>query len=133
MLQLRKMPAIAPQGQNNGVFSNISVVEGQDTAGKACQTLKVEVQLDAKNSDGVPYTVAKQYNLNKRGVTLFEKDFAAWSNRELTDEELDQFDAENLMKNKPVQVEVKHRKEGKKMISVIGSFLPTSDTASAAA
>jgi len=133
ILQLRKMPAIAPRGQNRGIFASINVEPGQDATGNECQVLKVEVELEIKHPQGVPYTVTKQYNLESRGLASFQKDFASWSGRELTDEELDQFDADKWMKNKSVLVEIKHRKEGKNSIPVIKSFLPAPEAAPASA
>lgn len=133
ILQLRKMPAIAPQGQNRGIFASISVEPGDNATGNEGQLLKVEVELAVKNAQGVPYAVTKQYNLESRGLASFQKDFNSWSERKLTDEELNQFDADKLMKNKSVLVEIKHKKDGKNSIPVIKSFLPAPEAAPASA
>ena len=130
MIVIKKLPAVAPKGQNLGVFSDIKQETGKDDLGKDFNRLKKIVTLEAKNPDGKPYTVEKTYNLLGRGVRDFQADFLSWSGRLLTDEELAAFDAEAAMKGKPVIVEISHRKEGKnKLVADIEKFLPAPATA----
>lgn len=124
-ITLKKMPAVAPRGQNRGVFTDLKVEAGKDDLGKDYNRLTVIVTLEAKDPDGKAYQVEKTYNLLGRGVREFQADFLSWSGRLLTDEELAAFDAETAMKAKWVIVELSHRKEGKnKLVTDIDKFLP---------
>src|SRR5512142_1843059 len=60
---LKKMPEVAPKGQNPGVFTDIKQETGKDDLGKDFNRLKKIVTLEAKDADGKPYTVEKTYNL----------------------------------------------------------------------
>ena len=124
IIQLRKMPDVAPRGQQSGFFSAIQAESGKDALGQDCNYLKVVVDLATKDAKGQSYRVEKKYNLSGRGVTAFQDDYKSWSGLSLTDEELDSFNSDVLMKDKPVTVEIKHRKEGKKLIPAIENFLP---------
>src|SRR5262245_13584014 len=123
-IQLRKMPAIAPRGKNRGIFSGVTDQPAKNASGKECIELKVVVDLDAKGPDGKPFQVEKRYNLSGHGLRFFQDDFASWAGRHLTDEELDQFDPDVLMKGKPVVVDTDHKREGKKLVSIVQKFLP---------
>jgi hypothetical protein len=123
------MPTVPPKGQNLGSFNDITQESGKDKLGKDFSTLKVPVTLAAKDPQGKPYQVEKIYNLLGRGVRDFKEDFYSWTGRQLTDEELDAFNAETEMKGKPVIVELSHRKQGKTIVAEIEKFLPVSATA----
>jgi hypothetical protein len=123
-ITLKKMPAVAPKGQNLGSFGVITQESGKDKLGKDYSTLKVPVILAAKDPEGKPYKVEKIYNLLGRGVREFQADFLSWTGRQLTDEELDAFNAEAEMNGKPVIVELSHRKQGKTIVADIEKFLP---------
>ena len=123
-LTIRKLPAVAPKGQNPGNYGVVTQESGKDKLGKDYSTLKVPVILAAKDPDGKAYQVEKTYNLLGRGVREFQADFLSWSGRQLTDEELDAFNAETEMNGKPVIVELSHRKQGKTIVADIEKFLP---------
>ena len=127
------MPAVPPKGQNLGSFGVITQESGKDKLGKDYSILKVPVILAAKDPDGKAYQVEKTYNLLGRGVREFQADFLSWSGRQLTDEELDAFNAESEMNGKSVIVELSHRKQGKMIVADIDKFLPVPAAAQATA
>ena len=124
-ITLKKMPTVAPKGQNRGVCTDFKVEAGKDDLGKDYNRFTTIVTLEAKDPEGKAYQVEKTYNLLGRGVREFQADFLSWTGRLLTDEELAAFDAEAAMKGKPVIVELSHRKDGKnKLVADIEKFLP---------
>jgi len=126
MLTLMKIEEIAPPAEQTGVNTQVSIKIGKDDNGVDFKNLDWEIDLDAVDSTGKKFRLKRTYRIDlKRGVTAFRNDFAAWSGRKLTDYELSKFDAEQLMKGKPVKLVVRHRKEGKKTVAVIDRFLRT--------
>jgi hypothetical protein len=122
--QLRKMPIVAPRGEQRGQF--ISVVCGDLEIlkdDKKRQLVTVFVQLEATDKNKNPFVVTKVYNVKGRGDTAFEDDYKSWSGEELTPEQMDDFDP-SIIVGKPVVVQITHRKEGKELVPVIEKFLP---------
>jgi hypothetical protein len=84
-------------------------------------------QLEAKNAQGQPFQVQKVYNCvgNGRGINAFLKDYELWTGAALSETELcNEFDANEVVKGKPVLVEISHRKNGKVKEAWIKGFLP---------
>ena len=126
MLTLMKIEEVAPPGEHTGVFTKVAIETGKDDIGVEYKHLVLVVDLDAVDSTGKKFPLKRQYKINiSRGLTAFRNDFADWSGQKLTDYELNKFDAEKLMKGKPVKLFVRHRKEGKKPVAVIDRFLRT--------
>jgi hypothetical protein len=126
MLTLMKIEEMPPPGEQTGVFTKVSIQTGKDDVGIEIKKLNLDIELDAVDSAGKKFPLQKTYRVDlKRGVTAFRNDFLAWSGRKLTDYELSKFDAEKLMKGKPVRLVVRHRKEDKKSVAVVDKFLRT--------
>jgi hypothetical protein len=125
-LILRKLPTVAPRGKQKGVYAEVIVNTGKNKLGQPYNDLIVAADLEQKDPLGKPYRIEKKYNLEgrARGLAAFQADFESAQGRSLTDEELDAFDPDTLLKGKPVIVEIKHRKEGKKIVAYIDGFFP---------
>lgn len=121
--QLRRMPTVAPRGEQRGQF--ISVVCGEEETlkgGKTRQLVMVSVQLQATDKNKNPFVVTKVYNIAGRGATAFAADYKSWAGEELTPEQMDPFDP-GVMIGKPVVVHIDHRKEGQELVPVVEQFL----------
>lgn len=122
---LKPAPAIAPRGNQPGVFFAIKQDIATDAVGNQIQNdLGVIVQLEAGDAAGKPHQVQKKYNLLGRGFAAFAKDFESWKGRPLTLEETEGFDADVLLKGERVVCTINHRKDGKEAVPVIKAFLP---------
>lgn len=124
--ELIKIVDIPAPGNHLGVFTKITIETGKDDSGVDYKLLVAGVELDATDSTGKKFELKKTYNLNfARSLTSFRNDYFDWSGHKLTDYEMSQFEAETMMNGKPVQLVVRHRKEGKKSVAVIDRFLRT--------
>jgi hypothetical protein len=121
---LKSAPAIAPRGKQVGTFIEARQEAGKDQYDAAYNRLVAAVQLDAKDKTGSPFKVEKSYNLLGRGVSGFSDDFRSWSRRALTQDEIEGFDPDVLIKGQKVVVEIAHRKVGKEMVAYIAGFHP---------
>ena len=121
---LKSAPAIAPRGKQVGTFIEARQESGKDSYDAAFNRVVVVVQLDAKDKTNAPFKVEKAYNLLGRGVTGFSEDFRAWNRRQLTQDEVEGFDPDALIKGKRVVAEINHRKTGKEMTAYIAGFHP---------
>jgi hypothetical protein len=126
IIVLKSAPAIAPRGKQPGVFIDTKQTTGTDSFGVAYNNVTVCVDLHAKDKRGNPYRIEKAYNLLGRGFSAFAKDFQSWNLRKLTQDEVEAFNPEDLMKGKPVVVEVAHRKVGTDVVAHIAAFHPAS-------
>lgn len=89
--------------------------------------LILNVPLDGKQVNGSPFELEDcRFNMKEkgRGLNSFQKVFATCQGRPLTDDELDNFDYDALLKGKEVFVAVKHKKVGTKLVAYIASFHP---------
>ena len=126
MLKLITIDEIPAPGEHTGTFTKVSIEQGKDENSVDFKNLVPVIDLNATDSEGNKFQLKKPYNLNfPRGLTAFRNDYLDWSGHKLTDYELSKFDAEKLMKGKPVKLVVRHRKEGKKSVAVIDRFLRT--------
>jgi len=128
IIQLRKKPDVAPEGENQGHFYSITVLpQTIKNAGKKTEktetNLEVVVELDATDSKKQPYRVSKTYNIEGRGVTAFQTDVDSWRGKPLTEAELDRFEPQ-VMLNQPVTVTISRAGEGKLLHPVITAFGP---------
>ncbi len=121
---LKSAPAIAPRGKQAGVFIEARQESGKDQYDAAYNRLVAAVQLDATDKTGSSFKVEKSYNLLGRGVSGFSDDFRSWSRRALTQDEIEGFDPDVLIKGQKVVVEITHRKIGKEMVAYITGFHP---------
>lgn len=126
ILHIRKKPTIAPCGQNQGRIAAIQMEGDVTSEGKDERILRIIVDLYTVDSKDSPYRVEKIYKLGGRGIKAFCEDFKSVKGRAITDDELDAFNPEELMKDQNVTVEIKHRKDGKKIVPAIDKFLPVS-------
>jgi hypothetical protein len=131
MLKLIELKNIPVEGIHKGVVKNTELKSGTNEEGESYEDLVVTVGLETKDSTGKPYQVEKTYNLKGRGLASFRKDYKAWQGKKLTDKDLAEFDADKLMNNQPVRVEVKHKKEGSETQAVVDKLLPVSSAAPA--
>ena len=124
MIQLRKKIGIPSQCEHAGLIKAITVEANDKNGEEEVRDLVVVVQLAITGVNDKTFEVEKRYNLAGRGATAFEADFAAWSGRELTEEErFGGFDPDVTMVGKPALVVVKHRKVGAKIVAVIDKIL----------
>ena len=122
---LKPAPVIAPRGNQAGVFFDITQTINTDATGvKTINDLHAVVQLEAPDPSGKNYQVKKTYNLLGRGFAAFSKDFESWMGRPLTQDEIEGFDPDALIKGKRVVCAIAHRKDGKEIVPVIKAFLP---------
>ena len=121
---LKPSPAIAPRGKQAGTFIEARQESGKDQYDAAFNRVVVVVQLDSKDKSNTPFKIEKSYNLLGRGVSGFSDDFRSWNRRQLTQDEVEGFDPDALIKNKRVIVEVNHRKSGKDLTAYIAAFHP---------
>jgi hypothetical protein len=120
------IPEIPAPGDHTGTFTKVSIETGKDENNVDFKNLVAGVELEAEDSAGKPFQLNKTYNINfTRGLTAFRNDYFDWSGHKLTDYELSKFDADKLMKGKPVKLVIRHRKDGKKFVPVIDRFLRT--------
>ena len=119
---LKKAPAIAPRGNQPAVFTIAKQETGTNAKGVEYNDITVNVQLEAKDASGQPYQVSKTYHLAGRGFSAFCEDFESWSGRALTQDEIEGFDPDVLIKGQKVVVEIAHRENGKVVIPVIKGF-----------
>ena len=126
---LKPAPNIAPRGEQSGVFHDItqSIVTDANEA-QTANNLSLVVQLDATDPMGKNYQVQKKYNLLGRGFASFSKDFESWKGRPLTEDEIEGFDADVLLKGKKVVCIIKHRIDGKDTVPMVKAFLPPNQT-----
>ena len=128
---LKSAPAIAPRGKQAGTFIEARQESGKDQYDTAFNRLVAVVQLDAKDKNDSPFKIEKSYNLLGRGVSGFADDFKSWKRRALTQDEIEGFDPDVLIKGQKVVVEIVHRKVGKEIAANIGGFFPAEMTATA--
>jgi len=128
---LKSAPAIAPRGKQAGTFIEARQESGKDQYDAAFNRVVVVVQLDAKDKTNAPFRVEKAYNLLGRGVSGFSDDFRSWNRRLLSQDEVEGFDPDALIKNKRVSVEINHRKFGKDTVAYIAAFHPAEVAAAA--
>ena len=122
---LKRAPAIASRGKQSGVFFDITQTNKVDATGvEISNDLNVIVKLDAKDPSGKHYQVTKTYNILGRGFAAFSKDFESWKSRPLTEDEIEGFDPDVLIKGRKVVCAIEHRKDGKDTVAVIKAFLP---------
>ena len=119
---LKPSPAIAPRGKQVGTFLEARQEVGKDAYEADFNRVVVVVQLDAKDKAGASFKIEKSYNLLGRGVSGFSDDFRSWSRRQLTQDEVEGFDPDALIKGKRVVAEINHRKSGKEMTAYIAGF-----------
>ena len=121
---LKPAPAIAPRGKQVGAFVDTKQEIGTDPKGEAYNHVIVVVQLRTTDKGGKPYQIEKIYNVLGRGIAAFSDDFKAWNQRELTQDEVEGFDPDTLIKGQKVVVEIGHRKVGKDIVANITGFHP---------
>lgn len=121
---LKKAPAITPRGKHRGRFVEAKQAIGEDKFGVEHNNLIVSVELEDKDKSGKPYRIEKQYNLLGRGVSAFATDFKSWNRRAMTEEEIEGFNPDDLIKDKQVTVEIAHRGGGQNKVAYIKEFLP---------
>jgi len=130
---LKSPPAIAPRGCQRGVFTAAKQETGADALGTEFNRVTVVVQLEALDARKKPYEISKVYNLAGRGFSAFCEDFKAWSGRALTQDEVEGFDPDVLIKGQQVIAKIDHRKNGKELVAVIKGFAPANAATQVAA
>ena len=121
---LRPAPAIAPRGPQSGTFIGARQEAGTDAVGVELNRVIADVQLEAQDAKKQPYVVSKTYNLVGHGFSAFCEDFKSWAGRSLTQDEIEGFDPDVLIKGQKVIAKIDHRKDGKNLVAVIKGFAP---------
>jgi hypothetical protein len=128
-LTIENPPSIAPEGLQLGRFTKalifvIKAKEKQKEKQKEKRGLMVSVELVEKDDKGNPFALSRPYNLDGHGRTTFKEEVHAWRGQPLSSEELRKFNPTQILVNKPVMVEIVHRKVGNKSVAQITSFKP---------
>ena len=122
----KQRPAIATKGLHPATFIS-AINESGGEGDNEYNHLKVAVKLAETDPKGQPFTVQKLYNIlpTGRGISAFLDDFNSWSGEALTEDDLySEFDCDARIKDKPVVVEIDHRKKGSDWEAFIKSFHP---------
>jgi hypothetical protein len=124
VLNLIKVSDVPGIGQHKGIFTDITMASGKNAEGNEFKDLIVSTELETTDANGKKYQLQKRYSLLGRGLATFRNDYRSWLGKKLSDKDLAAFDADKLMKGKPVIVVVKHGKDGKDVVAKIDTFLP---------
>ena len=124
VIPLGRKANIPPPGINTGRFLDVTVFpEDKDANGKARLRMQLDVELEALNAAGKPFTVSKVYNLAARGIAVLSEDLKDWAGVDVVPEGGGEFDA-SVFLGKSVRVELNNSKQGKKFVTSITKFLP---------
>ena len=102
IIVLKSAPAIAPRGKHAGVFIDTKQEAGTDKFGAAYNNIISAVEVADKS--GKIHRIEKTFNLLGRGFSAFCADFKAWNLRELTQDEKEGFNPDDLLKGKAVLI-----------------------------
>jgi hypothetical protein len=117
-------------GVGRGSFKQALLAPSSGEENKSNGTFTLTVELEEKKADGLQWTVKKTYGWNARGKANFRRDISCWLARELSAAEMQEFETDTELINKPVKVLIVHVQEGGKMVAKINGFLPADEQAS---
>lgn len=88
--------------------------------GKEKMTHKINIvwQIDETRDDGKPFTVRKRYTLSLHEKAALRKDLESWRGRAFTEQELQGFDLENLLKVPALLNIIHNQKDGSTFANV---------------
>jgi hypothetical protein len=74
---------------------------------KTQHKVKIVWQVDEKREDGTPFHASKRYTLSLHEKASLRKDLESWRGRQFTEDELDGWDVENVLRA-PAMISVVH-------------------------